>query len=455
MLRSLRTRLTLWYTVALGVTLLGFGLLIDRAFVHTLSREFDKHLVSAAGAVEFAVRDVVQDFGLEAAAARVLTELRFVDIAVAIRANPADGPPVIFTGSDPVLVRGHPAGPCREEDITRRRLNGTPYRVLTACVRASGALPALSLVVGASERPLVAQSRRAHGFIALLLVVGVTLTTLGGHWLSGKAIAPIRRMARRVRDIGSENLHERLPVTHSEGEVAELSVMVNGLFQRLEATIGRERQFLHNAAHALRTPIAVLQGAVAETPRRDELAEIEALIAHLGRTVDYLLALGRRDAGLEPIARQTLYLDDVVSGTVSRLGRIAERQCVRLQWGELRETPVLANAHAVDQVVQILLENAIQYTPAGGTITISVRPVNGTGRLVVQDTGAGLSPDELGTLFTPFVRGSAARVSGTPGSGLGLAVARWLVESCGGTITAAASQPHGAQFVVEFSAPSR
>lgn len=450
---SLRTRLTAWYTLGLGSTLLVFGVLVERAFVGTLRREFDERLASAAGVVQFAVADMIRDQGVGAAARALLRQLKFIDVSVAIAAVSSDASRP-FTGSDSVLVAALPAGPCRDAPITRRPLAGAPYRFLVRCLRPDSGAPSLAVVVGAPEEELRAETRRIQTMVALALLVGLGLTTLGGHWLSGKAIAPIRRMGARVREIGSENLDQRLPVAPGEGEIAELSTLVNALFDRLAATLGRERQFLANAAHGLRTPVAVLQGEVAEAARRHDLAEIEALVGHLGRTVEYLLALARRDAGAESIAHEPLFLDDVVSGTVARLGRMAERRGIRLVWGELAETVVLANAHVADQVTQILLENAFQYTPAHGTVTVSVAPHDDAGRLVVEDTGPGLAPEDLAALFTPFVRGSAARHSGAPGSGLGLAVAQWMVQSCGGSISAEPAPVHGARFVVKLPAPS-
>jgi signal transduction histidine kinase len=153
-----------------------------------------------------------------------------------------------------------------------------------------------------------------------------------------------------------------------------------------------------------------------------------------------------------PIER--LYLDDVVSGTVARLTRFFEVRGVSLRWGRLDETAVLANPHIVDQVTQILLENAAQYGGRGSTVYVSVAgEESGRGVLIVEDDGAGIGDVDPEALFTPFVRGPVALETGERGSGLGLAVARWLVERCGGTIAAERRAPSGARFVVRLPAP--
>jgi signal transduction histidine kinase len=181
------------------------------------------------------------------------------------------------------------------------------------------------------------------------------------------------------------------------------------------------------------------------------MTEIGESVDHLSRTVEYLLSLARRDSGIEIPPTEPMYLDDVASGTVARLGRVFAVRDVGVQWGRLEETPVLANTHVADQVLQILLENAAQYSPSGSTVTVSVHPVDPRhGQLLVEDEGPGLTDEDRETLFTPFVRGSAARETGTRGTGLGLAVAQWLVQGAGGTIAVEARQPRGTRIIVRF-----
>lgn len=458
MTASLRTRLTLWYTAGLGATLLAFGLVLERALTRDLRTEFDEHLASAAGVVRFSVRDMLRDVGPEATSSELLRELRFIDLTVAIAMDQRSIPRSWLAGSDSVLILAADVGPCREAPVTRRQLRSTAYRVLIQCVSVSGLAQPVTVVVGAPEKELVDQVARIRWIVALTLIVGLTLTTLGGHWLSGRAIGPIRRMAAQVGEIDAANLSQRLPVSARDGEIALLSSRVNELFDRLAATITHEHRFLANAAHALRTPVTILRNEAQETAERADLspearvavAEMETLASHLGRTVEYLLSLARRDAGGEAIAPQAVYLDDVVSGTVARLTPLAQRRRIHIEWKELSETPVQANAAALDQVTQVLLENALQFAPEDSTVTVSVAPADGGGHLVVHDAGPGLTPEDLQSVFAPFVRGSAARRTGTPGSGLGLAVAKWLIETCGGSIRVGAASPKGTRFEVRL-----
>ena len=365
----------------------------------------------------------------------------------------------MFAGSDAQLASLLPSTSCRDAETDHRMLDNESYRVLVRCVAVPGVASGLTVIIGAPEASLVEQHRRLLWFLALTIVAGLGLTAAAGHWMSGKAIAPIRNMTSSIQQIGAEQLDQRLPVRAGDGEIADLSAVINALFDRLAQLVQRERRFLANAAHALRTPVAVLRAEVSEVREQQpspgdgetQMAEISESVDHLSRTVEYLLSLARRDSGTEIPATERMYLDDVASGVVGRLGRLFAARRIAVQWGRLDETPVMANPQVAEQVIQILLENAAQYSPEASTVTVRVHPSGSAyGELVVEDEGPGLSDEDRETLFTPFVRGSAARSSGARGTGLGLAVAHWLVQSARGSITAEQRAPRGTRFTVRF-----
>ena len=459
---SLRTRLTVLYTSALGAVLAVSAAIVARVQLRAMDERFDERLLMAAGVVDYALRDRVVDAGLRLASTDLLVRLRFADVGIAIGGRDTGSVPV-FAGSDSQLAGVLPSTVCDDAETDHRVLGGASYRVLVRCVAVPGVAPGLTVVVGAPEAPLVEQHRRLLGFLALTMVAGLGLTAVAGHWMSGKAIAPIRNMTASIQQIGAEQLDQRLPVRAGDGEIADLSAVINALFDRLAQLVQRERRFLANAAHALRTPVAVLRAEVSEA--RDQPAsvaadgdaqmkEISESVDYLSRTVEYLLSLARRDSGTEIPATERMYLDDVASGVVGRLGRVFAARRIAVQWGRLDETPVMANPQVAEQVIQILLENAAQYSPEGSTVTVSVHPADPAhGELVVEDEGPGLSDEDRETLFTPFVRGSAARASGARGTGLGLAVAQWLVQSAGGTISGEGRAPRGTRFIVRFPGP--
>ena len=460
---SLRTRLTVLYTGALAAVLAVSAVIVARVQLRAMDERFDERLLMAAGVVDYAVRDRVVDAGLRVASTDLLVRLRFTDVGVAIGGRDSAAVP-LFAGSDAQLARLLSSTECRDAETAHRILDAQPYRVLVRCVAVPGVPPGLTVIIGAPEAPLAEQHRRLLWLLALTMVAGLGLTAVAGHWMSGKAIAPIRNMTASIQQIGAEQLDQRLPVRAGDGEIADLSAVINALFDRLAQLVQRERRFLANAAHALRTPVAVLRAEVSEAREQPasaadasdaQMEEISESVDHLSRTVEYLLSLARRDSGTEIPATERMYLDDVASGVVGRLGRVFAARRIAVQWGRLDETPVMANSQVAEQVIQILLENAAQYSPEGSTVTVSVHPAAPAhGELVVEDEGPGLNDEDRETLFTPFVRGSAARASGARGTGLGLAVAQWLVESANGSIAGEAREQEGTRFRVRFPSPT-
>src|SRR5687767_12683668 len=221
---SLRTRLTVLYTTELAAVLAISAAIVTRVQLRAMDEDFDERLLTAAGVVDYAVRDRVIDRGLEVAASDLLPQLRFADVGVAVGGG-SDSPAVTFTGSDPILASALPATPCRDSDPTRRTLDRETYRVLARCIEVPGVSPGLALLIGAPEAPLVGQHRALLGAIAVTMIAGLALTAVAGHWLSGKAIAPIREMATSIQQIGAEQLDQRLPVRPGDGEIADLSAV--------------------------------------------------------------------------------------------------------------------------------------------------------------------------------------------------------------------------------------
>jgi signal transduction histidine kinase len=195
------------------------------------------------------------------------------------------------------------------------------------------------------------------------------------------------------------------------------------------------RRFMADAAHELRTPLAVVRSraevALAsgdESSRdRDALVAIEREATRLGKIVEDLLLLARSDAGGWPVTMKRIFLDDVVSDAVSAASALASRSGVALSLDAFEEAPIDGDEALVRQLTMIILDNAIKFTPAGGSVTVSVtNPPQGP-LLAVADSGIGIPSDQIAHIFERFYRGDAARVRGE-GAGLGLSIAQWIAE---------------------------
>jgi signal transduction histidine kinase len=235
----------------------------------------------------------------------------------------------------------------------------------------------------------------------------------------------------------------------------------------VEEAFAHMKRFMADAAHELRTPLTIVRSraeVALQRPRDEEeyvraLRGIEQDSARLSRIVDDLLMLARADAGERPIERQRVFLDDVTLDAAEAARVIADRKAVRLEVGEFEESPVLGDAQLLRQVVMILLDNAIKFTSPGEVVGVAVTHRAGRVSLVVSDTGLGIPADQLAHVFERFYRGDPSRTRQTKsgdsagiseGAGLGLSIARWIVEEHGGTISIESQDGRGTRVSVQF-----
>jgi two-component system, OmpR family, sensor histidine kinase BaeS len=350
---------------------------------------------------------------------------------VQLRVRDADGHTVADTGgtgsasvtSAPVVDRGHQVGTVTV-GLTGSGLGGADAVLRTALLRAiagtAGLAALLALAVG------LGVSRRITRPVAWL--VSVTAAMAGGD------------RSARAGEI-------RAPQ-----ELRELAVAFDTMADTLDREDRLRRDLVASVAHELRTPLAVLQAGhealldgVTE-PGPEELGSLRDEVLRLARMVDDLQTMAAADAAVLRLSRERHDLAAIAGTAADSLARRFEAADIALN-RELNPAPVLADERWLHQLVTNLLGNALKFTPAGGTVTITTRQDDGTGQdgprvvLTVSDTGIGIPADELPHVFDRFWRGQAA--ARTPGSGIGLAVAAELARAHGGTLTAASRPGEG------------
>ena len=237
------------------------------------------------------------------------------------------------------------------------------------------------------------------------------------------------------------------------------SFLVRKSTDPVERSMIYTRRFMADAAHELRTPIAVLRTkaeVALQTPRSEAsyvitLRGMEHEAQRLGRVVDDLLTLARVDAGERAVARERFFLDDVVLDAALSVRTLAQAAQLSLEVEEFEETPVTGDADLVRELVVVLLDNAVKFTPAGGSVRVRVQPLPQP-TLTVEDTGIGIPPEQLPHVFERFYRGDPAR-SRAGGAGLGLSIARWVASAHGATLTLASPAGQGTRATVLFPRP--
>jgi signal transduction histidine kinase len=291
---------------------------------------------------------------------------------------------------------------------------------------------------------------------AMLIVclVGLIPAT-GAAWLvTRRALAPLSRIAQRASRVTAGDLSVRMGSVRSHDEIADVAIAIDAMLDRLEGAFAAQRRFVHDASHELRTPLTIARGHLetALVPGHDQ-AELDAAVRvaiaeldRMGRLVESLLRLARTGADGRP-AREPVDVGELARSVVTRSTVLGERAwSVDAAPGAVIE----GDADAVEQVLLNLVSNAVRHTAAGQEIGVCVEASGDTVTVEVTDSGEGIDPALLPTLFDRFTRADAARGRDTGGAGLGLAICRAIVEAHGGTISAASAPGRGATFTVEL-----
>ncbi len=317
-----------------------------------------------------------------------------------------------------------------------------PFRILTDRTVVAG--DPVVIQVGRSE----ALMREEVRDLALLLVLGLPLSVaaagLGGYWLARRALAPLDRMTARAREITARRLHDRLPVDQPSDELGRLAIVFNEMLARLESSFAEMRRFTSNVSHELRTPLTAIRsvGEVSLRGRRDAAAyraTIESMLEEADRLatlVERLLTVARADHGDRPRADEAIDLGTLADAVVDQLAVLAEEKQQSLTVTRNGAQPVCRGDRIVlRQALVNLVDNAIRYTPPGGSIDVRVDAANGDSILEVRDTGPGVPESSASVLFDRLHHDPADSDNGVPPKGLGLAIARWAVEAHQGRLT--------------------
>jgi signal transduction histidine kinase len=301
----------------------------------------------------------------------------------------------------------------------------------------------------------------------ILLVFAGGIAMVLGYFLSSAVTERIRRLDQATKEIEGGNLTVRVPVTGKD-EVADLARTFNQMAAQLQEANAKQsaleslrRDLVAWAGHDLRTPLTsvrVLVEALADgiiddpdTARR-YLEQARKQIDHLALLIDDLFQVSQLDAGGIPLQLESTSMADLISDTIEGFSGMAAKQDIRLSgWAAPGIDPVTMDIQRISRVLNNLVGNALRYAPAGGTVSVKADVVPGAVLISVEDSGEGISPEDLPHVFDRFYRGEKSRNQATGGSGLGLAIAKGIVEAHGGNIGVESQSGQGTRFY--FSLP--
>jgi len=298
--------------------------------------------------------------------------------------------------------------------------------------------------------------------LLLSLLLGVPLLGLvavsGGFILVGRALAPVVQIAKSAEQITLHNLNERLPLTETGDELEHLSLALNRMIARLSDAFEQNRRFLADASHELRTPLAALRGemeSVVEQTRglpelRDRAGSALEEVDRLAKIVEALFAISRLDAGEAQQEWTRFDLAPLAASTTEQMSLLAEDKAVSVACQVEGKVSVEGDRARIKQVVVNLLDNAIKYTPSGGTINLHVHANDSKAIIEVADTGIGIPASALPHIFERFFRVDKARSRDVGGAGLGLAIVKSICAAHGGQVFVESIEGHGSRFKVEL-----
>jgi two-component system, OmpR family, sensor kinase len=265
-------------------------------------------------------------------------------------------------------------------------------------------------------------------------------------------------MSIKARQIGAETLDERIEAGNDRDELGFLAATLNDLLERLQLAFDSQRRFMADASHELRTPVAIIQGeagvALSRSDRtaeeyRESIEVMQRAARKLTQIVQNLFLLARSDAGHYPISMSRFYIGEVVAGCIRAMRSLAQARGVALRCSAPDDLVIVADEELIQRLVLNLIENAVKFTPDGGSVQAEVRSGDGHCTIRVSDTGVGIPPSDQSRIFERFFRGDRSRPQ-NGGAGLGLPIARWIAEIHGGELRLERSDAEGSVFVAEL-----
>jgi heavy metal sensor kinase len=309
--------------------------------------------------------------------------------------------------------------------------------------------------------PLDQRDAALRRFLSLLiwsLPVTLLAVLVVGRWMAGRALAPLARLASATGTIGVDDLRRRLPTRGVGDEHDAIADAFNGVVARLERGVREMKLFAAAMAHELRTPLAALRGEMelsltdtaSPDERRQRVASQLEEIDKLARLVGQLLLLAQADAGEIPLQREMVDLSALGASVVEALEPVAEAKNIYLICERSGQVNITGDRQWMERLLLNLVDNAIKFTPAGGTIIVSVMRAGRTAKLVVRDTGIGMAPDVVPHVFERFYRADIARSSQVDGAGLGLSLVRWIADRHGAAVDLESRPGHGSTFTISM-----
>lgn len=479
--KSIRVKLTLWYTFVLLSTLIGFGIIAYNYARETLTENLDRSLLNEVKWVRTYI---------ESKASKVKPSKRFrikkksAKEAPVLQIEPEEEPATAADPDEEIWnhVYEHALLNTKKTliDVYDMKTGNSLYSVGGESLMVGEAplnvtqITTIRSMKGEDLRVAATSTENVRIYAAyrldelgdlldnlfstflILIPIASVLSIAGGWFLANKSLRPVDTVTRTARDITAHNLDQRLPVTNVDDEIGRLSSTFNEMIARLNNSFTQVRQFSVDASHELRTPLTIMRGEAEmalRTPKtldeyRTVLASVIEEISRLTSIIDSLNTLAKADIGQSPVNFDSVNMREMVEELYEDAEILASRKQIRVILEHAEDTMLDGDKVRLRQMMINLIDNAVKYTPDCGSIYLALYLDNGSARFSVRDTGIGIPAGEQEKIFDRFYRVDKARSRELGGSGLGLSIVKWIVELHHGRITVASEPGLGSTFTV-------
>ncbi len=446
---SIRLRLAFWYSAVLLIGLVCFGYGMWFALHQHLVAGIDNRLAQQAEGLRIAL----EDEGVAADRRQIQEEVFEAGAqnpgGASIQLRRSDGE-VILSSSQGPLFGSVPFQAVPTYRTVQRE--GRQFRTFARRIQCRGA--AFDLLI---NFPLddVRDVMRDFRNLLMMMIPGVlAVASLGGWWISRRALAPVDEITNVAKSITAKNLSKRLAVPQTGDELQRMSETWNEVLARLEIAVERARRFTADASHELRTPVALIRSTAELALRRERapedyrkaLEQIEAEARRMTALTNDLLFLASADADTVEMTLSPLDLSCIAADAVRENLALSESKgvCIR---ADLPENPcmALANDAGIRRLLRILIDNALKFTQPAGTVVVSASSGQGKVTLSVRDTGQGIPSEALPHIFERFYQADQSH-GGNPGAGLGLSIAQTIARAHGSVIHVESAPGRGSNF---------
>ena len=457
---TIRTRLTLWYTGVLLAILVVVAVTLWSALAWSLRQEVDRSLLAVAEIL----RDTAARQEAAGGAEALLRELLGPEFyekffqwtdpggAGGFRSRALGG------GRLPLspLARDNAAlGQATLETIVFK--DGRSLRLLTLPAPGPGGVRIVQVAIDLARTQQALA--RYRDLLIVMIPFGLLLAATGGILVARVALRPVDAMSRTARRITAEDLAQRVPVRETGDELDRLADTLNAMLARLEGAFAETRRFAADAAHELRSPLTALKGGLEVALRAERTAaEYRQVLASSLEDVERLIRLAEDLLLLSSVAAGPdgsgvrVELEPLVLDVFEAAARLAKDAGVSVRLTATTPVVVRGDGLALRRALMNLADNAVKYTPAGGRVELALRRRDAWATFVVEDSGAGIAPEDAERIFEPFVRLPAARARDAGGAGLGLAIVRAVALAHGGAAAVEPAPGGGSRFVLRLPA---